>query len=212
MLVANQTNISDNNKRWLLNIGLSMLIILLTGIVGYLLLPVDDDNASSITSVIALSLASVFLISRFPKLLLFHSVTLSMALIAILLGIALEFIPFGGRVDVVQLMPYFSYNLIGKLIFIILLCLVLPVAEEIYFRGLLYPLFSSHLGSVTGAILTVIIFTLFHMPTINTALFILLSGSIYTWLVYRSRSVIPGIIAHCINNICWFILAIKLHE
>jgi len=204
----NNDYLLTHNKGWLISIALSFLIILLAGTVGALLFTANDDNTSSFVSVIALTIASIFLASRFPGMLAFRRITLNKIIAAVTLGILIQIIPFG-PVDVIQLAPYLAYNVEGKILYIIFLFILLPIVEEIYFRGLLYPVISIGLGNRVGAIVSIVIFTVFHMPAPNSIVFLAITGALYTWLVRSSGSVVPGIIAHCANNICWFILAIK---
>lgn len=206
-----QNNIRDYNnstgtKGGLSSVFISLLIfIVLAGIGG--LFTDRDFNAQAFAVFIALSMASVYLSFRFPKVLSFHRISLSMTAIAVLVAAAIKLGPFGSGSD--HLAPYMAYDLSGRFIFIIFLCLLLPIIEEIYFRGLLYPIISRYFGYRAGALITVTLFTLCHCPSLNEVLLIALSGAFYTWLVHRTGSVIPGILAHSTGNCLWLIIALK---
>ncbi|SRR6266702_337003 len=199
---------SKGTKDWLSTIFISLLIIIiviiLTAISG--LIADHDFNAQGFAVFIALSAASVFITSRFPKVLSFHRISLSMAAIAILAGVAIELIPGGS--GSIHLVPYMAYGLSGRIIFIIIICLLLPIIEEIYFRGLLYPIISRYIGYKAAALITVTLFTLSHNPSLSEVLLLALSGGLYTWLVHRTGSIISGILAHSAGNSAWLILAI----
>lgn len=195
-----------DRKSWILTVIASFLIIiLLAGIVG-LLLPIDDDNTTSFVAFFALSIGSVFLAFRFPKMLSFRRITLKMAAISILAGAAINLIPGGSGST--HLAPYLLYGLSGRIIFIVFICFLLPVIEEIYFRGLLYPIISKYIGYKAAALITVTLFTLGHNPSGREVLLLGLSATLYTWLVHRTGSVISGILAHSAGNSAWLILAI----
>lgn len=193
-------------KGWVLTVIASFLIIIILAGIGGLLLPIDDDNTTSFVVFFALSLGSVFLAFRFPGMLSCHRITLKMAAISILAGAAINLIPAGS--GSIHLAPYLSYGLSGRIIFIVFLCLLLPLIEEIYFRGLLYPIISKCLGYKAAAVITVTLFTIGHNPSLREVLLLGLSATLYTWLVHRTGSVISGILAHSAGNSAWLILAI----
>lgn len=78
------------------------------------------------------------------------------------------------------------------------IALVGPVAEELMFRGNLLPAFSAR-GKWFGVIAVAIIFSLYHL---NPPQFIpaFVSGVAVNLLAIRTRSIVPGIVAHVANN------------
>lgn len=178
--------------------------------VGALLFNANDDNQSSLVSVIALSIASIFLALRFPGMLALRRISLEMTTISILAGIAINLIPAGSGTT--HLLPYLSYGLSNKIVFIVFICFLLPVIEEIYFRGLLYPIISKYIGFKAAALITVTLFILGHSPSLSEVLLLGLSATLYTWLVHRTGSVISGILAHSFGNSAWLILAIASQQ
>jgi membrane protease YdiL (CAAX protease family) len=88
-----------------------------------------------------------------------------------------------------------SHDSVHRVVFILIVCVIAPVIEEIYFRGLLFPITSLHLGTRVGALLSAVLFILGHL-----SLGILFAAAIYTLLVYRYRSIFPSVFAHIAYN------------
>lgn len=83
---------------------------------------------------------------------------------------------------------------------VLLVVAVIPaVIEEFYFRGYLLRNFSRGFGGVTSVLLTGVLFGLFHFnPFQLTGLFLL--GVYFSFIVWWTRSIWAGIIAHFVNN------------
>lgn len=79
-------------------------------------------------------------------------------------------------------------------------CIIVPIVEEIGFRGIfLAGLLKSRCRPWLAILITAIVFALFHMSSvkiINTLGF----GIIIGWLYWRTGSIIPGIVIHIVNN------------
>ncbi|MBZ4654904.1 MAG: abortive infection protein [Peptococcaceae bacterium] len=76
---------------------------------------------------------------------------------------------------------------------------LVPVAEEFFYRGFLYPVLRRHLGVLLGIIASGLLFTLAHFNQI-WFVEIFLVGVILTWLYQRFDSLLPAIIAHIVLN------------
>ena len=91
-------------------------------------------------------------------------------------------------------------NLTSELLGAISVGLLAPIAEEIGFRGvLLGGLLRMRCKPWVAIVLAAIVFALFHGMSIRilgTTVFGIITG----WLYWRTRSLIPGIIAHVVNN------------
>ncbi|RPG81149.1 MAG: CPBP family intramembrane metalloprotease [Crocinitomicaceae bacterium TMED114] len=89
----------------------------------------------------------------------------------------------------------------GRRIIVILSVAALPaVFEELAFRGVLQPLLIRATGKAwLGIALTSIIFSAIHFQFYGFLPRVLL-GALFGWLVYRSGSLIPGMLAHFVNN------------
>ena len=82
-----------------------------------------------------------------------------------------------------------------------LLCITLlgPVMEELLFRGAVTKVLLGTFRPSTAILLSGLMFGIFH---INPAQVVAasLSGIFLAWLYYRTRSLIPGILIHVLNN------------
>lgn len=78
--------------------------------------------------------------------------------------------------------------------------LIAPLVEELYFRGLLYPVLNRRLGAVAGLLLSAAGFALLHAGQLALAwapLLVLFSvGVVFTLVRARSRSVGPSMLMH----------------
>lgn len=89
---------------------------------------------------------------------------------------------------------------------------VAPVLEEIVFRGLLYATLRRRYSAAVSMAASAALFASVHgygrVGWISTAA----SAVIWAWLYERTRSVVPGILAHAANNllVCAGLLAMRL--
>ena len=74
--------------------------------------------------------------------------------------------------------------------------------EEICFRGFLYRTFQhSKLGDAGAILITTILWTSIHLPIAPLGIVDLLgAGMILGIMRWKTGSVVPSMIAHCINN------------
>jgi membrane protease YdiL (CAAX protease family) len=88
----------------------------------------------------------------------------------------------------------------NTILYFLFLCIMAPIAEELFFRRFLFARISKKRGLVIGYLVSLFPFALIHIspPNIIHALFL---GSFFTYLFYRTNSIIPAIIAHAINNL-----------
>lgn len=77
--------------------------------------------------------------------------------------------------------------------------LVAPLAEEVCFRGLLYPALRQRLGVLGSLLATSVLFALIHAPA-TTWLPLLLLALALGWLVETTGSIVPSIAAHAAFN------------
>ena len=81
-------------------------------------------------------------------------------------------------------------------------CLMAPVAEELFFRGLLFPVLSSRIGVAGGVIGTGAAFSLVHAlgSPVEALIVLFVLGSGLCLLYLRTGSVLPCIGLHALNN------------
>lgn len=76
---------------------------------------------------------------------------------------------------------------------------LVPLAEELFYRGILYPPFKRKFGVVLGILICGLIFALAHFDQV-WLIEVFLVGVVLTYLYHRFRSIVPGLIAHIILN------------
>lgn len=74
-----------------------------------------------------------------------------------------------------------------------------PLGEEIFFRGLVYPVFRKRFGVIVGIIFSSLIFSTLHFDLLRL-IPIAIGGMGLAWLYERTGSLITPIIAHSVWN------------
>lgn len=192
-----------NSEGWLAAISLSIITFGVIFIIGVLVLP-EDENWNGLLWAGGLIVASKVIVSWFPGQLSFHNPSFKTIIIAIVAAFGIHAILWWQPLAEGYLNHFYTYELFGRIVYTIILCVIFPVVEEIYFRGLLLPVISLRFGVGNGAILSVIIFILYHM-TSKGVLSLGLLGGISTWLVIRTKTIIPSIAMHITFNSIWLI-------
>jgi membrane protease YdiL (CAAX protease family) len=105
----------------------------------------------------------------------------------------------GGPAQQTPVLPLFGSGVAGLAVALLVASIVVPFAEEMFFRGFLYPGLARRLGLVTGALVSSVIFGAAHL---NVDTFIPLSvfGFILAMLYSATGSIFPGIMLHSVNN------------
>jgi uncharacterized protein len=90
---------------------------------------------------------------------------------------------------------------IPELLFVVLIVALIPAfSEEFLFRGLVQRNFEYSFGLAGGAVVTGIIFALYHLNPF-TLLPLMVLGIVFGLLVYKTGSILAAILAHFINNL-----------
>lgn len=76
-----------------------------------------------------------------------------------------------------------------------------PVFEELAFRGLLFAVLRRRFSFVPAALLSASIFALAHGYGLIGFVSVLWSGFLWAWIYEKTGSLIPGMIAHAVNNL-----------
>lgn len=88
---------------------------------------------------------------------------------------------------------------------VVLVALVVPVGEEIFFRGLTYGALRRALGRHAGVLASAVFFAAAHVQAVEF-LPILILGVILAYLYEYTGSLVPGMIAHAVNNLAALVL------
>lgn len=75
-----------------------------------------------------------------------------------------------------------------------------PVFEEIVFRGLFFATLRRRFGFVASALISASVFAVAHGYGVLGFISVLWSGLLWAWVYERSGSILPGILAHMVNN------------
>jgi hypothetical protein len=81
-------------------------------------------------------------------------------------------------------------------------CLLAPIAEEVFFRGLLFPVLRSRWGTAAGVIATGVLFSLVHAAgsPVEALIVLFVLGAGLCLLYLRTGSLLPCIGVHALNN------------
>lgn len=198
-----------NGKRFLFAIGSSIIVFVLIIVIGGLTLP-NNEIAWKALGVFDALTCSAILAAWFPGVNTFNKPSMKIIIIALIVAVGFNYINHlvGNIVSEKQYINEFnSFNVYGRVLYILIVCLFAPISEEIYFRGLLFPIVSLRLGAPVGAILSAILFVLAHM-----SFDVVFMTIVYTCLVYRSKSVFTSMFAHISYNTIWMIRVLILHS
>ncbi|MDR5682553.1 MAG: CPBP family intramembrane glutamic endopeptidase [Armatimonadota bacterium] len=100
---------------------------------------------------------------------------------------------------IVQALPPLD-DPVGVAWFAFLVCVLVPVAEETFFRGLAYPPLRRRYGAPLAMVVTAVVFGAAHFQIVNF-LPITLLGCILAVLYERTGSLLPAIVLHGLNNL-----------
>lgn len=105
---------------------------------------------------------------------------------------------------------WYMKNSHSKLIFTFVSSVLLaPIIEEMLFRGVFLQAINHYLNTFWSAVVLSGLFALIHFDIAESVL-LFVAALLYTWLTYRSKSIIPAICAHIINNFLTFIYYLDL--
>jgi membrane protease YdiL (CAAX protease family) len=85
-----------------------------------------------------------------------------------------------------------------------------PIVEELVFRGLLFGTLRTRLPVWPAAVLSAALFALPHGYELAGSLSVLMSGVLWALAYERTRSLLPGLLAHSANNLMSTLWAVAL--
>ena len=193
---------SVSGMRSLAAIITSILAFLGLTIIGGLTFP-SGSAAWKLLNPVALAAASAILIAVVPGANTFSRTKPKIILIAIGITVAVHLTHWNVKPEMTWINEIKSYSLHWQILVLPTVCIISPIFEEVYFRGLLFPIVGIHLGPKIAAVITGVAFLALHL---SIGAFV--ATVIYTLLTYFSRSVYPSIAAHIAFNSILFVRAV----
>lgn len=88
--------------------------------------------------------------------------------------------------------------------------IIAPIFEELAFRGLLFAMLRRRFTFLPAALLSATIFALAHGYSLLGFISVMWSGFLWAWIYDRTGSLIPGMVAHAVNNllVCLTVMAL----
>ncbi len=96
-----------------------------------------------------------------------------------------------------------SFPLAGFLTILVAGAVVAPIGEELFFRGYVFRTYLDTRGPLVAYGVTSALFAVLHQNLPGLPLFVILSV-LFCWTYQRTRSVVPIIVGHALNNLYGF--------
>lgn len=116
-----------------------------------------------------------------------------------------QIMPTTGSPGTVALIAPQGFSWVIAVAIILYVGFLTPVAEELFFRGLLYGWLRQHLGVTGAAVLAAAGFALLHLR-IDAVIAAFFLGLILTWLYEKAGSLLPSIVLHQAINTTQLVL------
>jgi membrane protease YdiL (CAAX protease family) len=108
------------------------------------------------------------------------------------------------RAPIYRILPHVHQGL-ELLVLVVLIGVIVPIGEEIFFRGLTYGALRRMLRRPLAVVLSALFFAGVHFQPVEI-LPILILGVILAWLYEYTGSLVPGMIAHGMNNLAALVI------
>lgn len=98
-----------------------------------------------------------------------------------------------------------STGIVSRVMLFVLVSIMAPIFEELFFRGVLLNSLRARWGTAAGIIVSSMLFAFLHpFPLSFMPIFML--GSVFAILTYERASLVPNMIAHSLNNTLIFVV------
>ncbi|HEY3330531.1 MAG TPA: CPBP family intramembrane glutamic endopeptidase [Capsulimonadaceae bacterium] len=98
----------------------------------------------------------------------------------------------------------------AKIALFFVICILAPIFEEIMFRGLFFQTARAKFGPWPAIVLTGIVFGLVHPVSIVGSIPLMVLGMVFAWLAETRKSLLPGMVAHSLQNTVSFLVMMFL--
>jgi membrane protease YdiL (CAAX protease family) len=88
----------------------------------------------------------------------------------------------------------------GLLLWLVSGCVIAPLSEEFFFRGYAFHAFRQRYGLAVGVVASALFFSIIHLNAYGF-LPILVAGVGLALVYHNTRSLVPCIVAHAVNNL-----------
>ena len=142
---------------------------------------------------------------RLPRKRLFFFMSLPIPVFLVSLGFTVAYTlvvsALGWHVLEPPSTPLGDVEFAGPLFLPIFLLVVIcgPFAEEVLFRGFIFPGISNSIGPIKAALVTSVLFALAHQQ-VGVLIPIFVTGLMLAWLYHKSGSIWPSFVAHGVQN------------
>jgi len=99
-----------------------------------------------------------------------------------------------------------SKSLLNLTLSILILGIIIPFIEEVFFRGFFYKAFRPRFAFLPAALFSSLIFGALHIEP-SMIPFGIISGMVLCFLYEKYQSIMPGFIMHSVINICFILFA-----
>lgn len=150
---------------------------------------------------------------RFPvgKLLLFvSSGILAIMTASFLYVLFLQLLGINSPDQSKQIISMFGKSIFGLIVTFVVVVLIAPFAEELLFRGYLYPSFRNNWGISRATVATSFLFALAHLQALILLPVYFFIGFVLTFVREKTNSVIPSMILHGLNNFLFFLVMVNI--
>jgi len=141
----------------------------------------------------------------------FNKITLRFVVLALAAAIAVWLIDFAFQVKILQTdtvaeaQEWFNKNKAYSWAAVFLSTVIFaPIIEEMLLRGVFFQVLKSYIAPIRAAIVLSAIFSLLHF-SLDLALTLFIASLAYFYLTMKSKSIVPAILAHMVNNLLTFI-------
>lgn len=100
---------------------------------------------------------------------------------------------------------YLSYGPVAKFYFLVLLCLVGPIVEEIYCRLYIYNMIKADFDVTIGIAVSAFLYMVLHGLRIDF-IHLFIPGVVYALVYEKTKSIWSSVVVHGFNNLIWFSL------